>query len=30
MAAWNEADHPRDEEGKFTDKGGGTSTAQSY
>ncbi len=27
MATWNEADHPRDDEGKFTYKGGGTSTS---
>ena len=32
MANWNEADHPRDEQGKFTDKGGGSSstTKESY
>lgn len=27
MTTWNEADHPRDNEGKFTYKGGGTSTS---
>ncbi len=26
MTVWNEADHPRDEEGKFTEKGGGTTS----
>ncbi|MBQ9246769.1 lysozyme [bacterium] len=26
MANWNEADHPRDDIGRFTDKGGGSST----
>ena len=26
MVQWNEADHPRDEQGKFTDKGEGNST----
>ena len=27
MANWNEADHPRDDEGKFTYKGGGNSSS---
>ena len=26
MANWNEADHPRDDIGRFTDKGGGSSS----
>ena len=30
MAVWNEADHPRDEEGKFTEKGSGSSAKESY
>ena len=31
MANWNEADHPRDDIGRFTDKGGGgSSTKESY
>ena len=29
MAVWNEADHPRDEEGKFTEKGSGSSAKDS-
>ncbi|MBQ9246344.1 hypothetical protein IJ182_08770 [bacterium] len=29
MTTWNEADHPRDDEGKFTYKGGGSSTQKS-
>lgn len=28
MTIWNEADHPRDDEGKFTYKGGGTSSSK--
>ena len=28
MANWNEADHPRDDIGRFTDKGGGSSTTK--
>ena len=27
MTNWNEADHPRDDEGKFTYKGGGNSNS---
>lgn len=30
MATWNEADHPRDDEGKFTYKGGGGSSKILY
>ena len=30
MTTWNEADHPRDDEGKFTFKNGGVSNKESY
>ncbi|MCD7879288.1 MAG: lysozyme [Candidatus Gastranaerophilales bacterium] len=30
MAIWNEAEHPRDDEGKFTEKGSGVSAEEKY